>query len=652
MTRNNRLNMRPGDYRSLACLSGAVYLLASIIPVTQAADWSTRPLQGRVGTNLVENPEFNGTGDWFLRNGAAYDGSVSRSAGSGSIKIQSSGDKVETYGAAWIPVTPGGTYTFSAQMMSQAPNGWPPPMVRMYYRYRSATGLALGSPYYNGRWGNSTTDAWEEITGFVEIPEEINGTPVEKVSLEFFVANDVEGVYRDIWLDDVYFGQGKGFEQPAAPKTPFDGTQTRIDDLGNMEILRNGTTWEPFFPLAIAGDGHWSTYANQGFNVEARAWSTDLVNVVRQTGMMSGYDITGYMVPGNPKYNDLAGLSNVIATLKSQNMMDDIAFFYWDNEQNAEWSVQQTVTNLIHQEDVDAGGNRLHPIFTVNATIGHARRHQNDTVHFSDITGTYIGDDLGNAHGRTDEFIILDNIQNQRQPAVFAQINRGVGLELRPRLFGAIAHGAKGLSFWRDYNGDVTGLPWWSDFPNMADEINQMMDAGLIQQPHWTEWSIDTPAKGIDFGTRDLDGEGYLIAANYNDAVSVVTFTLNGLGYTPVEVRDFFTDAVVATLTGNQFDVTLGANDSGVYRLVADPTNPGDFDGDGDVDGTDFLTWQRGESPGGATAADLAEWQTCIGTIYSSTASAEPVPEPGTLLLMLAGAVFWGETGRKRADPA
>jgi len=265
------------------------------------------------------------------------------------------------------------------------------------------------------------------------------------------------------------------------------------------------------------------------------------------------------------------------------------------------------------------------------------------------VTSKDIGDDLGNPRGRTDEFIILDNNQNQRQPAVFAQINRGVGLEMRPRLFGAIAHGAKGLSFWRDYAEDVTGLPWWGDFPNIADEIDQMMDAGLIQRPHWTEWSLDTPTEGIDFGTRDLDGEGYLVAANYNDAASVVTFTLDGLDYTPVEVRDFFTDAVVATLVGNQFDVTIPANGSGVYRLVAPPSNPGDFDGDGDVDGADFLAWQRGESPGGATAGDLAEWQTHFGTIYDNVAAARAVPEPGTMLLLVAGAVFWRGIGRRRA---
>jgi hypothetical protein len=39
----------------------------------------------------------------------------------------------------------------------------------------------------------------------------------------------------------------------------------------------------------------------------------------------------------------------------------------------------------------------------------------------------------------------------------------------------------------------------------------------------------------------------------------------------------------------------------------------GDFDDDGDVDGNDFLLWQRGGSPNGATSGDLALWEDNYG---------------------------------------
>jgi hypothetical protein len=60
---------------------------------------------------------------------------------------------------------------------------------------------------------------------------------------------------------------------------------------------------------------------------------------------------------------------------------------------------------------------------------------------------------------------------------------------------------------------------------------------------------------------------------------------------------------------------------------------PGDFDEDGDVDGRDFLVWQRGESPMPLSAGDLAEWQANYGP---PAAAIFAVPEPTTGLLGMA----------------
>ncbi len=79
-------------------------------------------------------------------------------------------------------------------------------------------------------------------------------------------------------------------------------------------------------------------------------------------------------------------------------------------------------------------------------------------------------------------------------------------------------------------------------------------------------------------------------------------------------------------------------------------STPGDFDGDGDVDGADFLKWQRGESPNGVpgvsvSAADLAEWQGAYGNL---TAAVGAVPEP-TSVLLLVGMAGCGLLGRRRS---
>jgi hypothetical protein len=84
--------------------------------------------------------------------------------------------------------------------------------------------------------------------------------------------------------------------------------------------------------------------------------------------------------------------------------------------------------------------------------------------------------------------------------------------------------------------------------------------------------------------------------------------------------------------------------------LVAGPgtgptAKPGDFDLDGDVDGRDFLVWQRGGSPNPRSAADLALWKTNFGT---AVAAAGAVPEPGSLVLALAALGMVAAAARRR----
>jgi hypothetical protein len=75
---------------------------------------------------------------------------------------------------------------------------------------------------------------------------------------------------------------------------------------------------------------------------------------------------------------------------------------------------------------------------------------------------------------------------------------------------------------------------------------------------------------------------------------------------------------------------------------IPDPVEgtPGDFDNDGDVDGRDFLAWQRGESPVALSASDLQEWQENYGA--SGLASVNAVPEPSTGLLLILLSVVPG----------
>ncbi len=62
---------------------------------------------------------------------------------------------------------------------------------------------------------------------------------------------------------------------------------------------------------------------------------------------------------------------------------------------------------------------------------------------------------------------------------------------------------------------------------------------------------------------------------------------------------------------------------------------PGDFEFDGDVDGNDFLVWQRGGSPNPLSASDLAGWRATFGS-GGSVAASGAVPEPGGGWLAMA----------------
>ena len=71
-------------------------------------------------------------------------------------------------------------------------------------------------------------------------------------------------------------------------------------------------------------------------------------------------------------------------------------------------------------------------------------------------------------------------------------------------------------------------------------------------------------------------------------------------------------------------------NQVSVNQIVtlAEGVVPGDFDSDGNVDGGDFLAWQRGESPTAYSASDLSDWKANFPTPPPSSAAAAPVPEP------------------------
>jgi hypothetical protein len=85
------------------------------------------------------------------------------------------------------------------------------------------------------------------------------------------------------------------------------------------------------------------------------------------------------------------------------------------------------------------------------------------------------------------------------------------------------------------------------------------------------------------------------------------------------------------------------------FLIDAHVVNPaGDFDFDDDVDGYDFLIWQRGGSPNSLSTSDLADWQANYGV--SPLVASIAVPEPAGLVGFLTlCCIFVGQRKAARA---
>jgi hypothetical protein len=93
---------------------------------------------------------------------------------------------------------------------------------------------------------------------------------------------------------------------------------------------------------------------------------------------------------------------------------------------------------------------------------------------------------------------------------------------------------------------------------------------------------------------------------------------------------------------GQDLFITYTAGDGNDVALFTLASISGDFDFDDDVDGADFLIWQRDPSAG-----DRADWQANFGHAPATSVAAVPEPASALLgLLIFAGLMGWGRAWR------
>ena len=131
-----------------------------------------------------------------------------------------------------------------------------------------------------------------------------------------------------------------------------------------------------------------------------------------------------------------------------------------------------------------------------------------------------------------------------------------------------------------------------------------------------------------------------LVSATDNITIKLNSASINNESYT--FTKDLLGTSGVAETNGfymyNGGSMAFGTGTGNIFMVddinweLASSSDPGDHDGDGDVDGADFLEWQRtDQSPGG-----LTDWQ--AGYPSSLAVNVSAVPEPASCLLLLFGA--------------
>jgi hypothetical protein len=176
-------------------------------------------------------------------------------------------------------------------------------------------------------------------------------------------------------------------------------------------------------------------------------------------------------------------------------------------------------------------------------------------------------------------------------------------------------------------------------------EIDQAVPAGHtagqiqgvdFEQAATGVWQVDVGGVGVNsFDRFNLTG----IAALDGD-LELVLFD----GFVPAVGQSFNILSASGGVTGAFDDVLqpAGMPFGLAFNVIYLPTIvqlqvvsagfPGDFDADGDVDGRDFLVWQRNPSVG-----DLADWQVNYGA--GSLSASTAVPEPSVIQLIFIAAV-------------
>jgi len=186
-------------------------------------------------------------------------------------------------------------------------------------------------------------------------------------------------------------------------------------------------------------------------------------------------------------------------------------------------------------------------------------------------------------------------------------------------------------------------------------------DGGTLAPGNSPGTTTITGGYNLTAGSLEIEIGGTIAGTEY-DRVEVAGFaTLEGTldvslinGFTPSLGDSFgflmasggfdnsFSTLNLPDLSSQSLDWELNPGGATIFLEVVAALD-GDFDADGDIDGADFLTWQRNP-----TIGLLSDWQANYGTSTPPLSISSTVPEPSAILLLaIMAPMMFGRRKRK-----
>jgi len=186
-------------------------------------------------------------------------------------------------------------------------------------------------------------------------------------------------------------------------------------------------------------------------------------------------------------------------------------------------------------------------------------------------------------------------------------------------------HNATGSTNYTDFFPAGSGVPPAIQNQLPADPNTNQNRAGSPGF-QWFTWRISTVGNRVRTEMVKPNGESLDIVSYDKTDTSDGSSGVSTDGNISIFYADFF-DSISANP-----QLTFGIADN----VVVSEAISGDFDFDGDVDGDDFLKWQRGSGTIYNTD-DLTAWQNNYGFV-APLAALNAVPEPASIAILALGA--------------